>query len=257
MRLKVIACNVLLRELCLTTLNSKNNIDLELLPQGLHVTPDKLRESVQKAIDKTEEEGILVTEKQETVYKTNNEYDAILLGYGLCSNGLTGISSKKTPLVIIRSHDCITHLLGSKDLYQKLFDENKGVYWYSAGWIEKSLQPSQNKYELTLAHYIKKYGEDNANYLMEMEQNWYKEYNWAFYIDWDMPKSDYYRDYTKKAADYLNWGFKEIKGNPELLQNFLDGNWNNERFLVIPPGEEIAASHDELIMCSTPGCSTP
>ena len=39
----------------------------------------------------------------------------------------------------------------------------------------------RHRYELQLAEYTEKYGEDNAQYLMEVEQTWMKEYSWATY----------------------------------------------------------------------------
>ena len=61
------------------------------------------------------------------------KYDAILIGYALCSNGVVGLTSRRIPLVIPRGHDCITLLLGSKELYRDYFDSHRGIYWYSSG----------------------------------------------------------------------------------------------------------------------------
>ncbi|MDD3928093.1 MAG: DUF1638 domain-containing protein, partial [bacterium] len=193
MKLKVIACGVLARELYRIAADAKNVIDIQLLPQGLHNEPDKLRQRVQREIDILPEDGI--------------EYDAVLLGYCLCSNGLAGIAARNIPLVVPRGHDCITILLGSKETYRDYFDTHGGVYWYSPGWIERSIQPGKERYEKTLQQYIDKYGEDNAHYLMEMENNWYKEYSLATYVDWDAPGSEEHKRYTRECAAYLNWDY--------------------------------------------------
>ena len=65
-----------------------------------------------------------------------DDFEAILIGYGLCSNGIMGISSNKYKLVIPRAHDCITFLLGSKEKYSKYFTDMPGTYWYTMSWIE-------------------------------------------------------------------------------------------------------------------------
>jgi hypothetical protein len=204
---------------------SKNVIDIVLMPQGLHDEPDKLREEVQKSLNNT-------------LDIQGRPYDASLLGYGLCSNGIVGLSAK-IPIVVPRGHDCVTLLLGSKDKYQEYFDSHRGVYWYSSGWIESGKQPSKERYETTLKEYQEKYGSDNAQYLMEMEQGWIKQYNWATYIDWDFANSDQYRDYTKRCAEFLNWNYDELKGETALMQKFVDGNWNESEFLVVKPGRKI------------------
>lgn len=230
MKLKVIACKVLFREICLYAAQSRHVVDLAFLPQGLHNEPDDLRTRVQEQIRAAEEE---------------DSYDAILLGYALCSNGVVGLKAKRTPLVIPRGHDCITILLGSKEWYRSYFDSHRGIYWYSAGWIERNRQPSQERYEEMLARYREKYGEENAQYLMEMEQGWYKEYAWATYIDWGFPESERYRQYTKECAQYLGWNYDEVVGDQHLVRDMLNGNWDKDSvFLVVPPGHQVSATYD-------------
>lgn len=235
MRLQFIACKVMQREAYFCAARSKNVVDIVLMPQGLHDEPDKLRSEVQKALD--------------NIYDIQGRaYDASLLGYGLCSNGIVGLSAK-IPIVVPRGHDCITLLLGSKDRYQEYFDSHRGVYWYSAGWIESGKQPSKERYETTLKEYREKYGDENAQYLMEVEQDWIRQYNWATFIDWDLVNADEYRDYTKRCAEYLGWNYDELKGNPTLMQKLVDGSWDENEFLVIKPGQKIKENltTDEII----------
>jgi len=90
-----------------------------------------------------------------------------------------------------------------------------------------------------LREYKSKYGDDNAQYLMEVEQGWIKEYNWATYIDWDIVESNEYRDYTKRCAEFLSWNYEELQGDPGLMQKFVDGRWDDGEFLVVKPGQQI------------------
>lgn len=225
-RFQFIICKVMQKEAYFCAARSKNTIDIVLMQQGLHNEPDRLRSEVQKALDRT-------TDIQ------GQTYDASLLGYGLCSNGIVGLSAK-IPTVVPRGHDCITLLLGSKDKYQQYFDSHRGVYWFSPGWIETGTQPGKERYEHTLKEYIEKYGDDNAKYLMELEQGWMKEYNWATYIDWGFPNSEQEKEYTRRCAEFLHWNYDEIKGDPSLTQRLLDGDWNDDEFLIVPPGQKIS-----------------
>ena len=104
-RFQFIVCKVMQREAYFCAAKSKNIVDVVLMDQGLHNEPDKLRAEVQKALDKT-------TDIQ------GRPYDASLLGYGLCSNGIVGLSAK-IPIVVPRGHDCVTLLLGSKEKYRE------------------------------------------------------------------------------------------------------------------------------------------
>src|ERR1035438_8361996 len=116
MRLKLIGCEVLYREMCHACAHSPHCVDLEFLPKGLHDLGGKtMAAKIQEAVDRTEE-GV---------------YQAILLGYGLCGNGLDGLTARHTRLVLPRAHDCIALLMGSHARYQAYFDGNPGTYYRS------------------------------------------------------------------------------------------------------------------------------
>ncbi|MDR1566254.1 MAG: DUF1638 domain-containing protein [Treponema sp.] len=243
LKLKVFACEVLRREISYLSSLSPCYVDVTYLPQGLHETPDKLRAMLAESIEEA---------NKEFPFRHNSEagrYDFIILGYGLCDNSIAGLKSPYVPLAVPRAHDCITLILGSKRRYADLFAEYPGTYWYSRGWIERSLQPGEERYQRTYQSYVDKYGEDNAEYLMEMEQGWFKSYNRAFFIDWEvLGNADYYRRYTRECASYLKWNYQEEKGSPALLEKMLEGRFDGEDVLVVPPGKTIAPSYDEGII---------
>lgn len=230
-RYKIISCHVLWRELCHYAAQSRNVFDLQFLKQGLHNTPDVLRSELQAAID-----------------ATPDEFDALLIGYGLCSNGIEGIVARDTPLVVMKGHDCITFLLGSRDRYQEYFDAHPGTYWYSPGWIDTGGQPSKERYEKYYKSYVEKYGEDNAQYLMEMEQGWFKQYSNAAYVDLGLGDNEHFKEYTRECAEWLNWDCDELEGDPALMKRFLEGDWDSDDFLIVEPGQSIVPSYDTSII---------
>lgn len=229
----LISCHVLWRELCYFAAISKNTFNFHFLKQGLHNTPDILRRQVQDAIN-----------------AVDGDYDAILIGYGLCSNGLVDVQAKDKRLVIMRGHDCITFLLGSKERYQKYFDQNPGTYWYSPGWIDMTPMPSKEQLDLIFQQYQDKYGEENAEYLMQVEQRWINDYSNAAYVDLGFYDTLRYKKFTQKCALELSWNYDELAGDRQLIINFLEGNWNLEDFLIVEPGERVVASHDERILAA-------
>jgi hypothetical protein len=224
------------REAYYCAARSPNIVDVVVMRQGLHTEPEKLRGEVQKHLDVTND-------------NQGRPYDASLLGYGLCSNGIVGLHSK-IPIVVPRGHDCITLLLGSKERYREYFESHKGTYWFSPGWIETDAQPGKERFpaspmgfaeasERTLKEYVEKFGEDNARYLVETERSWLKEYHWATYIDWGFANNEQEKQLTKKAAGHLGWKYDELKGESGLMQRLVDGEWNEKEFLVVKPGQTI------------------
>ena len=227
----VISCHVLWREFCYTASLSENSFDFNFLDQGLHNTPDILRKNLQEAID-----------------VVPDGYDAVLMGYGLCCNGIEGVKARGTRLVFLRGHDCITFLLGSKERYKEYFDSHPGTYWYSPGWIETGTQPGKDRYEAMLKEYIEKYGEDNAEYLMKMEQGWFKEYSNAAYVDFGVGDRAVGREYTKECAEWLGWKYDQLDGDGRLMKDMLAGAWNEKEFLIVEPGQSVVASHDDEVI---------
>lgn len=221
MKLLLIACEALRPEIEFCMARSPHTIDIVWVEQGLHNTPEKLHSRL-----------------QDILRSADSGSDAVLLGYGLCGNGLLGLSCS-LPLVVPKAHDCITLLLGSKQRHEEYNQLNPGSYFFSAGWIEHSQMPGPQSDRQLRAEYIAKYGPDNADYLMEVEQEWRKRYKKAVFIDWNLPNKQQHLQFTRQSADYLGWEFDQIDGDPELLQRFLDGRWDDQQVAVLPAGQPI------------------
>src|SRR5579872_1600125 len=138
MRLKLISCEVFYREFNTVVARSPHTIDAEYLPKGLHDIGTKgMSECLQEKIN-----GV------------DASYDAILMGYGLCNNGIVGLSSPHTKIVVPRAHDCITLFLGSKERYMDYFENNPGVFFQTTGWIERG-EASGELSQLTVGKKLK------------------------------------------------------------------------------------------------------
>ncbi len=246
MRIKVIACEVLFREMCQCAAQAKTVIDLVFVRRGLHSNPDELREVLQAMIAETDPA----------------QDDAIAFGYGLCSNGLAGLRAGAIPLVIPRAHDCITLLLGSKEEYDRVFSARPGTYYYSGGWIERGADTVPRRPEdgagldATFEELVEKYGRDNAEYLWEFNASWVKSYTDAVHIDTALGLVAAYRAHTANAAREHGWKYDELPGDLALLQSLLDGDWDEARFLVVPPGDEVIQVVGPEVIASRPSDCT-
>lgn len=249
MRLKLIACKALYREISLLTATSANFIDTTYLRQGLHNTPGLLKEALQMEIDRIDEGDDLHTYKSEYSIR---DFDAILLGYGLCSNGIAGVSSVKYPIIVPKAHDCITLFLGSQEKYLEYFNAHCGTYWYNASWIENAVTPSEQTDKDMYIFYAEKYGEENAEFLVHSQLT--ANYNRCAYVKWDELPFPAYEQYTRDAAKYEGWDFDLVQGSSSYLRDFLDGNWDEKRFLTVPPGRKIAPEYSGEIITVEDEC---
>ena len=157
MRIRVIACEVLFREISHAAALSPHQVDVEFLAKGLHdYGGAAMRKELQFRVDSTDPV----------------KYDAVAMGYALCGNGLHGLRAGQLPLVAPRAHDCIALLMGGRERYEEFFNANPGTYFSSTGWLErgKSLVPLarvRTGIDVDLQTLIAKYGEDNGTYLFE------------------------------------------------------------------------------------------
>ncbi len=240
----MIACEVMIREVSALVAQSEHVISVRWLKQGLHDTPALLNKLLKEELRQLEEQNEALPQEK--------KFDAVLLGYGLCSNGVLGLGSHSLPIVIPRCDDCIALFLGSQQRYLELFHSHKGIYWYTSGWIEMAFTPSPESYRRQLAEYTACYGEENAQYLLEESNNWIKNYHYAFYLKSPVYHRDSYSDYCREAAAHFHWTYREELGSMDYFSALLGGNWSEEKFLVCPVGYRLEAAYDERKLTAAP-----
>ncbi len=249
MNYKVIACKALFRELSYISAGIDSVLEMAYMRRTLHDTPDILRKTLQDEIDSIDSGADMHSNE----IKYGEDYDAILLGYGLCSNGISTLSSKKYKLVVPRCDDCIALYLGSYEKYREFFDKKPGTYWYNASWIENGYTPSKRTHNAKMKEYTALYGADNADYIMDAEST-VKNYTTAAYVAWDELDFPKYEQYTKEAAKYMGWVYEKVQGNRAWLTDFLTGN-HDERFAIANPGEMLTPDYDGKVIKSCTLCA--
>ncbi len=238
MRFKLLACEVLFREISLCAAQSPHTIDVVYLPKGLHDNPAEMTPVLQEQIDATDP----------------SLDEALVLGFGLCSRGTVGLVARAVPLIIPRCHDCITLLLGSRQAYDAYFKRQPGTYYFTAGWIERGGAETMRLPEYaeglgkSLQEYLDKYGEDNGRFLWEFENQWQKNYTTAAYIRMPLFDAPVVREQAEKVAAEYGWGVEELPGSDRLFVAMCNGDWIDEDFLRVEPGCEVAQATDETIL---------
>jgi hypothetical protein len=187
------------------------------LDYGLHEFPKELTKALQEQIDSVEEPS------------------RILLGYGLCGNGLRGIQAGQHTLIIPRADDCIAIFLGSYEAYMREFNANPGTYYLTKGWLESGSDPLREYHEM-----VEKYGAETGEWIMDQQ---YQHYSRLVLVAHTQEDLETYRPRAQEVAEYCRrWDMKyeEVLGSDAYIRNLVMAantlDASNEEFLVIPPG---------------------
>jgi hypothetical protein len=244
MRLVALTCEVMARSVYYAAAQSPNVVDVRLNRRGLHDNPPELRRVLQDEID-----------------DVGAPHDAIVLAYGLCGGSAAGIVAGNVPVVVPRAHDCITLFLGSRDEYQSQTLKNPGTYWYVQDYMERGTDDgafaglganTDEAITKTREEYVDKYGEDNAEYLMEVTGAWRDHYNRAVFIDMGIGDPEKTRAMAEAEARAREWTFDPLNGSYVITKRLIDGDWPDEDYLILQPGERLEMSHDEAIIKAVP-----
>lgn len=234
MRYKFIGCEVFARPAYLAAAKSQHIIDMEFTKLSSHLKPSSLREEIQSLID-----------------STADQYDAVLLGYGLCGNSTAGLTARSQPLVIPRAHDCCTIFLGSRSTFEGYFGQTPSAPWSSVCYYERSdgwysdnaMNVPFTDQDNSYAELVEKYGEENAQYIWEtMKAS--TDIDFLTYINLPGIADNGIRDAFIKHAAESGKNTRFIEGSTRLIEKLLTGEWDDEEFLLVPPGAEIKPIYD-------------
>jgi hypothetical protein len=210
----VIACATVIEEM-LPLLPA--DVGHRVLDFGLHTDPIRLRAEIQKAID-----------------ELSHLADVLILGYGLCSQGVVGLRANGCTLVVPRVDDCISIFLGSRSAYRQQSRIEPGTYYLTKGWIEVGDSPFAEFDRME-----EKYGRAKADRMITLMLANYKR---LALINTGQYELERYRDYARKEADRFGLRYEEIEGSDELVKRMIEGPWD-EGFVVVKPGDVIRFEH--------------
>ena len=251
MRLQFIVCDMLMLPVEHIAATSPHDIVLSDLSASLHVEPLPLRDRIQEEIDRIEAE--------------DTEADAIILGYGLCGGATAGLIARTRPLVLPRAHDCVTIFLGSRERYMQEQESIPGTYWFTEdnikrgnafmGWLLGSSERSDGA-RATYEEYVEKYGQENADYLMEALGEWQQHYTRGAFLETGLAPDDVAVERARAETEQRGWRFESILSDLSLMERLMNGEWDRE-FLVVEPGQTLEMSYDEDIVRAVPAKAVP
>jgi hypothetical protein len=222
----VVACKVL-QDMLERLMPPDLIASVQFMDYGLHRVPGKMTGTLQEVLAEIETPSLVV------------------LGYGLCGNGLRGVQAGVHTLLVPRTDDCIALLLGSYQSYMHEFHAVPGTYYLTKGWLESGSNPLQEYQE-----YVPKYGEKEAMWIMDQQYRHYERLVLVAHEEADLEK---YRPQAREIARFCErWGmrYEERLGSDSYIRRLVEaagmfGNgakppdWLEKDFVVIPPGGEI------------------
>ena len=243
MFIKFICCDVFTRIACDLVAKSPHIIDLEFVPMLSHIEPEKLKQLISERIERGFSES-------------KRKYDALILGFGLCGNAVIGLSCP-IPMVIPRAHDCCTIHMGSKESFAAGFGNRLSTRWCSTGYFERTAtagsgypgvdQFANYKTSAEYMSYVDQYDEETADYLWETLHPTI-ESDESIYIKLDgFEYSESYENY-RAQMEKLGVNLITVDGDISMLRSLVNGDWDEDTFLIVPPGKKIAGVYDMNIV---------
>lgn len=249
MLLKLLACNVFMREACLCIARSPHVIDVDFFELGEHAQPQRLNAALQARIDQLEQ--------------SPKRYDAILLLYGLCGNAAIGLQARSTRLVLPRAHDCGTILLGSKERFQEHFQDHPSTPFSSIGFLERGSYYLRTEGGQHQIHYgdqyaalVAQYGEDNARYIWDSmhPENPDPLTSRAMFIEVAETSGLGAADRFRTQAEGQGKTCVHLDGSLRLIESLLNGDWDPADFLIVEPNHQTTGVYDwSEIVRAVPG----
>ncbi len=233
----MIACRVFEEEINLHIPQGAPIGPVEYFELGLHDRPKTMRSTLQAAVDS---------------FNSDDSLTAVLLVYGLCGRGTAGLRAGRHPLVIPRAHDCMTVFMGSAKTYIKHQAAHPDSYYFTPGWMRDRRTPGPERLELIKQELSQKFDPEDVEFLVETERDAWAQHGRAVFIDLATMGADAFAERAAQDAKWLGWQFERICGNPSLLQDLLSGNWDEERFQIVSPGNELRHMANDKVFASAP-----
>ena len=217
MRDVLIACSMMEAEIQRALELSGSTAEVIWMEKRLHEKPDDLRDALQQKIEEVE---------------ASSSPDHILLGYGFCGNAMSGLHASRSLLVLPRIDDCITLFIGSRKRKAEL-EGGVGTLFQTRDWTDSDITLLSQRDEL-----IEDYGEEDGLAVFEMM---YGNYGRICVLDTHCYPLEEVIQRTRQEAQELGFDHQVQDASIDYLVELLQGPWDDSRFVIKHPGEEITS----------------
>jgi hypothetical protein len=75
-----------------------------------------------------------------------------------------------------------------------------------------------------------------------------RNYGGLTYIAMGVGPDERFEQESRQEAARRGWKYERLEGQMGLIRQLVDGPWDADKFLVVPPGSRVASSFDEGII---------
>jgi uncharacterized protein DUF1638 len=195
-RIAVIACDMVRRELDEVLAGDPDITEVVYLEKALHVYPEKMRDAILEQIE-----------------RVSGDVDAVFLGYGYCQS-LKGIEELvDVPVVMPQMDDCISIML-TPERYTAEIKKEVGTWFMSPGWAEVGAEMVIKELHLDRAL---RYGKDP----LEMAKRLFTNYTRGLVIDTGVGDLDEARASAHRFCEDFSLRYEETSERSPVLADTL------------------------------------
>lgn len=188
---------------------------VQYLDTDLHRTPSRISGVLQAAID-----------------RLDNACDTIIIGYGLCSNGVVGIRTHHARLILPKVHDCLDLFLGFAGSGNDRGALGTTRYYLTPGTLLNQKDPLS----MMNLEYAPKMGREKAEWGMKMELTHYTHF---ILMSTGRDDMDRIRQKARDNAAFFNMTLEEMPADLSTLDHLVYGPHDPGRFHMMGPGRAV------------------
>lgn len=208
MKTIILACRTLEVEVRLAMENCGCNYQLDVLHENNHDVPRLLRQNLQQKLDAIQ------------------NADRVLLAFTTCGGSMVGLRTGDFEMVIPRTDDCLSLLLGSM-AQRKAVQANGFGLFVTKGWMDHEKNAAAE-----LKRIRDKYDPEAAESVIRAMYGHFTSLNvidtGAYDVQALLPR-------TEALAQELKLEHRIVPGTLAYLEALLQGPYDTSRFLIIPP----------------------
>ena len=97
---------------------------------------------------------------------------------------------------------------------------------------------------------LKSTARKTPKYIIETLGAGIENYTKFAFIDTKVGDVEAYKKQVKAKAKEKGWDYEELSGNTKIFLKMMNGEWDEDTFLVIQPGQTIEPSHKDDVIKS-------